>query len=309
VFDTPILFLIFNRPDLTEKVFQRIQEIQPKQLFIAADGPRSDSDADNELCRQAKELVLNNINWNCTIQTLFRDKNLGCKIAVTEAINWFFTHVESGIILEDDALPEKSFFTFCESLLKKYKNEEHIFHISGNNFQLSNIGDGSYYLSKLPHIWGWATWKRAWKNFDATLKSFDENKPVAYFDEPEIDLFWKQQFARVKNNPVDEWDYQWVHALFNNNAYALQPQYNLVKNIGFDERGLRTKSDKDFLADLKTYPINTIVHPDKLTYDKTADINFQKFFNWNIPIYENRMSGTQALKVLKTKAAAKIFKH
>jgi hypothetical protein len=309
MFETPILFLVFNRPDVTAKVFEQIRFIQPKQLFIAADGPRQNFADDDMLCGQTRNLILDNITWPCEVKTLMRETNLGCKIAVSSAITWFFTQVEEGIILEDDTLPNQSFFKFCQRLLIKYRTDDSIFHISGNNFQLSMIGDGSYYLSKLPHIWGWASWRRAWKNYDVDLKTFDQNDEVDYFQNEEINLFWKQTFTTVKANLLDTWDYQWVYTVFTKKGFVLQPQFNMVKNIGFDERSKRTSSPNNFLANLKTYEADNLIHPTSLVYDENIDVNFLKYFNWLVPVYENRMSGSQALKTAAKIARKRIFKQ
>ena len=151
MFNTPILFLIFNRPDLTKQVFDKIREIKPLHLFIAADGPRGDKYEDQELCRKTKEIV-SLIDWECEIKTLFRDENLGCGRAVSEAISWFFEHVEEGIILEDDCLPSSTFFNYCEILLEKYRWDNNIMHIGGTNFQNGiKRGNADYYFSKIPH--------------------------------------------------------------------------------------------------------------------------------------------------------------
>ena len=160
MFNTPILFIIFNRPDTAKKVFKKIQKIEPKQLFIAADGPRKNKPEDVELCKQTRE-ILNGINWDCELITLLREENVGCKKGPADAISWFFEHVEEGIILEDDCLPSDSFFPFCEELLEKYRYDTRIMHIGGS-IQLPDYENpDSYYFSRLSHVWGWATWKRA----------------------------------------------------------------------------------------------------------------------------------------------------
>ena len=159
---TPVLFLIFNRPELTEKVFQKIQDAQPKYLFVAADGPRDNKYGEKDLCEKTRAVVLENITWECEVKTLFRTENLGCRTAVSSAINWFFENVEEGIILEDDTVPDNSFFSYCQALLEKYRNHEQIMMITGDNFQDGiKRGNGSYYFSRYVHIWGWASWRRA----------------------------------------------------------------------------------------------------------------------------------------------------
>ena len=171
LFTTPILFMIFNRPDTTARVFERIRGIKPSRLFVSADGPRLQKPDEAEQCIQARA-VIQKIDWECEVKTKFSDKNQGCKMGVNSAINWFFEHVDEGIILEDDCLPDISFFPFCQTLLELYRNDERIMHIGGSNFQDGKLrDDGSYFFSGINHIWGWATWKRAWKQYDVQIRS------------------------------------------------------------------------------------------------------------------------------------------
>jgi hypothetical protein len=206
-FDTPILFLIFNRPDTTQKVFNEIRKIKPRQLFVAADGPREDHPEDKEKCEQTRKII-DQVDWDCEVKTLFRDKNLGCKHAVSGAINWFFKNVEQGIILEDDCLPDQSFFGFCQELLNKYKNNKQIFNISGNNFQDGMWrGDGSYYFSKYFHCWGWATWADRWQNyFDIKMKNYpkfkEEKRIKELFSSKREIKFRMKNFENVYNNKM-----------------------------------------------------------------------------------------------------------
>ncbi|MFH1427813.1 MAG: nucleotide-diphospho-sugar transferase, partial [Patescibacteria group bacterium] len=170
-FNTPILFLIFNRPETTQRVFDKIKIIKPRHLFVAADGPREGKN-ESEKCQAVRDII-KQIDWDCKVNTLFRDKNLGCKLAVSSAIDWFFDNVEEGIILEDDCLPDPSFFKFCQELLVKYREDSNVMCISGDNFNpnLYN-GSDSYFFSKVASIWGWASWRRAWKYYDIEMKSF-----------------------------------------------------------------------------------------------------------------------------------------
>lgn len=172
----PTLFLIFNRPDLTAEAFSRIREAAPSQLFVAADGPCAGHPEDENLCQQARD-VATRVDWDCDVHTLFRDENLGCKEAVSSAITWFFEHVEAGIILEDDCVPDLSFFPYCGKLLSRYAEDERIFAIGGNNFQPQGREyTASYYYSVYVHIWGWATWRRAWKHYDGKLERWPKLK-------------------------------------------------------------------------------------------------------------------------------------
>ena len=161
VITKPVLFCIFNRPELTARVFESIRARQPHQLFIASDGPR-DSNSDDVTKVEAARQIVSRVDWECDVSTRFLSENLGCKHAMSSAISWAFEKTEDLIILEDDCLPHASFFGYCDSLLDRYRNEDSVMMISGNNFQPSRRSDASYYFSRWTHIWGWATWKRAW---------------------------------------------------------------------------------------------------------------------------------------------------
>ena len=164
--NTPILFLIFNRPQSTKMVFEQIRAARPKQLFVAADGPRPFKNGEYEICKEVRRIATE-VNWECELKTFFRDVNIGCGKAPFDAITWFFENVDEGIILEDDCLPGKNFFIFCQVMLEKYKNDEKIQSISGTNLlQDYDTGDSSYFFSFHSGIWGWATWKRAWMKND-----------------------------------------------------------------------------------------------------------------------------------------------
>jgi hypothetical protein len=172
---TPVLFVIFNRLDTTNIVFKAIRKAQPKKLYIAADGPRPGNVSDEEKCTSIRKLVIN-VDWDCELKTLFREENLGCGLGPASAYDWFFEHEEEGIILEDDCLPDPSFFIYCQELLEKYRHDTKIMHITGSNFQKGwqNDEDYSYYFSSYPHEWGWATWRRAWKLYDFKVQKYPE---------------------------------------------------------------------------------------------------------------------------------------
>jgi hypothetical protein len=306
--NTAVLFLIFNRPGLTKQVFERIREVEPKVLFIGADGPRDDKDV--LLCKQTRDIVLQHIDWPCEVKTLLRDENLGCKIAVSSAITWFFENVEQGIILEDDCLPDISFFSFCEELLKKYETDESIWHIGGNNYLLSEVGDGSYYLSKIPLSWGWATWKRAWKHFDAAIQNYNPHDKNIFFSDEEIDNYWNDIFNSIKvKGTKNIWDFQWANALFLNKKFSLLPQYNLVKNIGFGAKALHTKDPFDICAHLKAYTISPIKDPGILEYHPEADINLHRILGWYSKYYTKQLSGKAAGKVLVNRLSQRLIKR
>ncbi len=263
--NTPVLFLIFNRPDTTKRVFEEIRKVKPKKLFVAGDGPRKNKEGEAELCAQTRA-VIENIDWDCELKTLFREENLGCKDAVSQAIDWYFSQVEEGIILEDDCLPNASFFTFCEAMLEKYRDDERIMHISGNN-PLNEEPDDSYYFVKTPHVWGWATWRRAWAKYDVDMKSFPDFKIENAIKEDYVQKYWLKTFKRVISGEINTWDYQWAYALFYNNALSIVPKKVLVSNLGFNENATHTTISEKF-GNRQRQELNQIIHPDKVEYDE-----------------------------------------
>ena len=181
---SPVLFIIYNRIDTAKLTFDVIKKVKPSRIYIAADGPKSIKDKEN--C-EASRAIVNEIDWDCQVKTLFRDVNFGCKNAVSSAINWFFENEEMGIVLEDDCLPSIDFFMFCDQLLLKYKDDNKISIISGCNFQHGkNWGSYSYYFSNLTHVWGWASWRRVWNNYDVDLKNYDTSFALKSLKE----IFW-----------------------------------------------------------------------------------------------------------------------
>jgi len=286
LFDTPILFLIFNRPDTTQKVFNQIKLIKPKYLFVSADGVRINNPEDLILCKEARD-VNSCIDWDCDIKTLFQVVNLGCGKAVSEAITWFFEQVEYGIILEDDCMPDLSFFPFCEDLLIKYKIDDKVMLIGGNNFQNGiNRGEGSYYFSYYPHIWGWATWRRAWQHYDfemEKLECFFNNGIHRIFDSNQEKRYWKNKLSKVKSGEIKTWDYQWCYSIWINSGFAITPNINLVINLGFRNSSTHTflrdsfKEANDFFE--MKFPL---IHP-VLKIDKLADTaTFNNVFGHNL---------------------------
>lgn len=281
---TPVLFIIFNRPETTARVFKAIRQAKPAQLYIAADGPRAEKPDDNEKCRRTREIVLQ-VDWDCEVHTLFREKNLGCKYAVSSAIDWFFEHVEEGIILEDDTLPNQSFFHFCEELLLYYKNEPKVMHIAGSNFQFGKtVGEGSYYFSHYNHIWGWATWRRAWKCYDLEMKDYSRYLKEKKIDKATLNLeekeYWLRIFASVFNNEIDTWDYQWRYSMWNAEGIAIVPNVNLITNLGFGENATHTIQQTSEVALLPTYSLAKIIHPKELKVNKKADYRaYKKGYN------------------------------
>ncbi|HBT93774.1 MAG TPA: nucleotide-diphospho-sugar transferase [Chitinophagaceae bacterium] len=276
MFNTPILFIIFNRLDTTKNVFEQIKKVQPAQLFIAADGPRMLVDGEKEKCETVRNWVMNNLDWDCEVKTLFRDENLGCGKGPASAIDWFFQNVEEGIILEDDIVPDMSFFYFCELQLIKYRNVKNILTISGDNFQGTfNRGDGSYYYSKYVHIWGWATWKRTWDLYDFNIKNWDMFKSKRSQEismNPIEILYWTEIFDNIYAGKNDAWDYQLFYLSIFNNGLNVIPNINLIKNIGFGEGATHTIDSTHILSKMQSHEYTEDRIPSLIQVNSEADI-------------------------------------
>lgn len=266
MFKTPILFLIFNRPEVTQRVFNKIREIKPKYLYVAADGPRKDIAEDKEKCIDTRKII-DTIDWDCEIKTLFREDNLGCKNAISSAIDWFFDNVEEGIILEDDCLPSISFFNYCSCLLEKYRNNEKIMHIAGTNPSEGSFNDDTYHFTVMPEIWGWATWGRAWQHYDVNMKSYlifkKENKIKKMFKDKYHQMFWIKAFDEHLQHSKS-WANIWNYIIFNQNGLCINPNKNLISNIGFGKEAVHTTDENSHLANRTTYELKEIKHPEKI---------------------------------------------
>ncbi len=283
-FTTPILLLIFNRPDSTMQVFNQIRILKPKQLFIAADGPRKNKIGEAEKCEKVRAITAL-VDWDCDVKTLYRERNLGCKLAVSSAISWFFDNNNEGIILEDDCVPNQSFFFFCAELLLKYRNDFKVMHIGGINLNPTFDSKDSYYFSRHTHIWGWATWKRAWKEYDVNVAGFPlflkENRIKKVFGSNMAQFSWLYRFWKVYRNKIDTWDYQWTYSVWNCGGLCISPSKNLVSNIGFHSDASHTKIMNHNVAELKTEAILEINHPLSMVINTSVD-NASEAISYNL---------------------------
>ena len=287
MFETPILFLIFNREDTTQRVFDAIRLQKPKYLFVAADGARKNKQGEAEKCQRVREII-KQVDWDCELKTLFREENLGCKMAVSSAISWFFDNVEQGIIIEDDCLPDPSFFPFCEEILDKYKEDTRIGHISGNNFLPDVIDKGySYDFCSCSHIWGWATWRRVWKNYDVDFSFWEEqkNKRNFLFRNKREEIYFSSFIPDVINNNhgINTWDTQYWFTLRVQNQLAVYPSVNLVTNIGLGDPNASHTTKKNKNQSVPALCINfPLIHPQYIIRNKRIDDTTIKklFFSW-----------------------------
>jgi hypothetical protein len=277
MFTTPILLLVFNRLDATKQVFEEIRKLKPKYLYVSADGPREYKEKEVEKCLAVRNYIQTNVDWECELKLNFFNKNQGCKIGVSKGIDWFFSFVEEGIILEDDCLPNPSFFTFCKLSLEKYKNNPKVMMVSGINFfpEFQTIDNSSVHFTKYMHIWGWATWKRKWKHYDVNISSYQNPiiklKILLYLKDVREFLFWMRTFKVIYSNKVDTWDMQWQFAMFLQNGFSILPNKNLIKNIGYGEDATHTTMTEGAFANLLTHTIDSILFPKKIRLNIKRD--------------------------------------
>lgn len=308
-FTTPIGFLIFNRPELTARVFERIAAVKPEKLYVIADGPRTPEE--EEKCLKTRAII-EKVDWDCKVFTDFSEKNLGCGYREASGFSWVFSNEEEAIFVEDDTLPTPSFFIFCQTLLDYYRNDTRIMHISGNNFQFGKSWTQcSYYFSRYTHSWGWASWRRAWKYYDYHMKSWPQFKASglikAMFEDPYEQQYWFEIFDRTYENPVnafaDTWDFQWMFAVLAQNGLSVLPDVNLVSNIGFGHPDAVHTKQVTNLANLPVQDIWDIRHPTFIIRNREADIaNFAHAFGKPAPKVQSltvTASGRMFLGALK----------
>lgn len=260
----PVLFIVFSRPEPTAQVFSAIRAARPSRLFVAADGPRPEHPEDAERCKSTRSIATQ-VDWPCDVQTLFREKNLGCGIACIDAIRWFFSHVEEGIILEDDCLPVPSFFPYCAELLSYFRHDTRVMHIAGYNPLDRSFGDGTYYFSPLMHCWGWATWKRVVDTFDYQILDFPtfakEGLIASVFPKRIQQRFWLKTLDRHYLGRTNGWDFQWAYMIFSRHGLCVNPFVNLVQNIGFGKDSTFAANKWSYHARRSVGCIETIRHP------------------------------------------------
>jgi hypothetical protein len=274
--NTPIVFIIFNRPDPTAQVFAAIRQARPSQLLVIADGPRADRPDDEEKCRVARS-VIDQVDWPCEVLTNYAEKNMGCKYRVASGLDWAFSLVEEAIIFEDDCLPHPSFFPYCEELLGKYRDDRRIGIISGHNnlFGYRRNSD-SYYFSNIPYIWGWATWKRTWEAYDFNISDWPEVRDSGrlkdiFHHDIEVQS-WTSIFDHQYDGYFNAWDYQLMFTSLINNWLNIIPNTNLISNLGFDTDATHTKNPQDPLSkQLSEEMVFPMIHPKFFIHDQISE--------------------------------------
>lgn len=278
VLNTPVLFLVFNRPDITAESFQAIRAARPARLYVAADGPREGKTGEVDLCNQVRAIATN-VDWPCEVKTLFRAGNLGCRHAVSDAINWFFVSEPEGIVLEDDCLASIDWFRFAKEMLERYRSDTRVMCVSASHFHGgSHTPESSYFFSRYNHCWGWASWRRAWAMYDSdmaawsTLRGREWLRGVGYGSRG-FATYWRNIFDTVRAGRVDSWAYRWTFSCWAQSGLTVLPARNLVRNIGFGNDATHTGTGRslDWAMPLEAldFPLR---HPNLVSPDMAADI-------------------------------------
>ena len=287
----PVAFIIFNRPDRTARVFAEIAKARPARLLIVADGPRLDRPGESEECLAARSVV-DQINWPCEVLTNFAESNLGCKRRVSSGLDWVFEQVEEAIILEDDCLPHETFFPFCEELLEKFRADERVSMICGSNFQQGKRrSPHSYFFGLHVAVWGWASWRRVWRNYDVEMRRWSQLRDTSWLPDllvnPVAVKYWRETFEGAFRGEYDTWDWQLFFSWWSQNMLAVIPDRNLVSNIGFGSGATRTHDALPSMANLPAKAMNfPLSHPPSVSLNREADdYSFRQICPW---IVENQ---------------------
>jgi hypothetical protein len=279
----PVAVFVFNRPDLTKRLFDVLREVKPSVLFISADGPRADRPDDARLCAETLEVV-KSVDWDCDVHWNVRDQNLGCGPAMSQGISWVFEHVDRAILLEDDCFPDLTFFRFCDELLERYKDDTRITQISGFNLAAPReiFGGASYSYASYPFVWGWATWRRAWANYDFRMSSWPEFRDAGMLD----GLHAGRAHRAIMRREWDwvhagngTWDHQWQYTSISQHGLSIYPSTNLVSNLGFRADATQTTVEGGAFAEVPTQPAEfPLVHPTIVAHNP----NLERYFDREI---------------------------
>lgn len=273
--ETPVVLLVFNRPEETRRVLDQVRRAQPRRVLVVADGPRANRPDDAQHCAQVREVIAQGLDWSCEVSSAYADRNMGCGRRVSSGLDWVFRQVESAIILEDDCVPDESFFPFVVEMLARYRDDQRVAQIAGCSFQPVGLPHrASYFFSRYPHCWGWATWRDRWQWYDHAMG--DWRKTGRMHRLPLIEHrgereSWAAQFDAVAGDRIDTWDYRWTWAVWQRRALSVTPYENLVTNIGFGPAATHTQTVAPGAAlplARMTFPL---IHPATVERDAAAD--------------------------------------
>lgn len=271
----PIAFFVFNRPEPTARVFEAIRRQRPDRLLIVGDGPRTERENEASVVQQVRDIV-GRVDWPCEVATNFSSENLGCKQRVASGLKWIFEQVEEAIILEDDCLPSPDFFSFCGELLKRYRHDQRIAGVNGINTLPRSDASASYAFTNYFHCWGWATWRRVWKDYDVNMTRWpafrQSNQLANVLDHVDEAIYWRGIFDAQHAGEIDSWDYAWQFMTLATGRLCISPAQNLISNIGFGADATHTSSQHDELSEQTVGRLAEIEHPEFITRNKHHDL-------------------------------------
>jgi hypothetical protein len=288
MFETPVALFVFNRPEPTRRVFAEIAKLRPRTLLVVADGPRAGRPGEAELCAEVRHIV-EAVDWECTVLRSYADENLGCRRRVASGLDWVFSRCEEAIILEDDCLPHPSFFPYCAELLERYRDDPRVMVVSGDNFVPKPLlPDASYRFTRYNLIWGWASWRRAWREYDLAMTAWPARRRSGWLrgitGSRSSARYWRDVFDRTHGGEIDTWDYQWMFASWNRDGIAIAPNVNLVTNIGFGADATHTVEENRLAnrpLEVMEFPLR---HPERREPDRAADRAMSDgVFEWGLP--------------------------
>lgn len=283
---TPVVIFIYKRSDNLKKIISVLRKIHPTSLYIVSDGSKYIEE--KVKVDQTIRIIESLINWECEINKNYSNINLGLKERFRSGIDWVFEHTDSAIFIEDDCIPDPTFFQFCDELLEKYKDDERIFSISGNNFLFGKArSKESYYFSRYPHVWGWATWKRVWDKYDSNISDWPELRQVGLLNKvfPNnffIRKFWTYIFDRLYAGKINTWDYQLTYLSFKNNGLNIIPSVNLVTNVGYGKDSTNIKSKNQTIG-VPTHSMEfPLIHPKNIIASMSNDHHIDNLVYLNL---------------------------
>lgn len=293
MFKVPVVVIIFNRPELARRLVDAMGLIRPTEIYLISDGPRNGVVGEQEKVQSSRE-IFNSLSWDCKVATNFAPENMGCMERIASGLDWVFGKVDRAIILEDDCIPSRSFFLYCEELLDLYQSDDRVLSISGTRLAPEIDMRSDYCFSKYAFCWGWATWGRAWKKFDKGMAAYEGIRDTNFLREKlggrRQEIYWRYVLDKVMRGAIDSWAYRWTFAHWLNDGLSAVPRVNLVSNRGVGVTATNTTEKTQWLeteAGSLRFPLQTLneVSPDAFFDGWVEDNVFSKSLwiriNWS----------------------------
>lgn len=274
---TPVVMIIFKKLDTTKRVFEKVRAAAPNKLYVISDAPRKYVEGEDEKVQEVRKYIDSHIDWDCEVIRDYAEQNMGCGKRIASGLDRVFQNEEQAIILEDDCVPHDTFFRYCQEMLEHYKDDNRVLMIGGNNpvEQLYDTKE-DYIFSRVPFMWGWATWKRSWNLYDYKLSTWPQNRKnpliAQAIPNKRARCFYTTEFEVLHQGKYDDvWDYQFMYVGIMNNMFGILPSKSHVENVGFVEDATHTYDMPDWINRNVT-PVNfPIKYREDVIWDKTFD--------------------------------------